>query len=451
MPALLGLLLAASIDGEAALRHASALAALGPHPWGSPRNQAAAAYVAAQLRQAGLDEVELQAFERHGVRGTNVVATLRSPGEEFVLVGAHHDTAPDAPGAYDDGGGVGILVELARVLARDERRPRTIVFASFDGEEAWATGAGTTAGSRAYLERLGPRARALVAAFAIEMSGWKGGAPVLHPIAYADPREKGRSVIAPAWLVRAALEGSREAGGPLAVGDPWLSWLYQPAVRTFRVRLYGDDLSFLQAGHPALFASDSSFSAFYPDYHEPSDTADKLDAGALDRMGRGVLGVVRALERVPRASAEEPHWFVAFGRVVGWPWLLGLGAASLLPGLWRGWRAGGLALGLRLLQAVLAGVFVWQHPVPALWLLLVPHLLLPWRRSWWAVLLALAPALSLLAIGVSAWWRESVNGVWLAPWEIAVGALALALAFLSLGPGGGRPRAARKSTGRKRR
>jgi hypothetical protein len=217
------------------------------------------------------------------------------------------------------------------------------------------------------------------------------------------------------------------------------------------VRLYGDDLSFLQAGHPALFASDSSFSAFYPDYHEPSDTADKLDAGALDRMGRGVLGVVRALERVPRASAEEPHWFVAFGRVVGWPWLLGLGAASLLPGLWRGWRAGGLALGLRLLQAVLAGVFVWQHPVPALWLLLVPHLLLPWRRSWWAVLLALAPALSLLAIGVSAWWRESVNGVWLAPWEIAVGALALALAFLSLGPGGGRPRAARKSTGRKRR
>ena len=76
MAALLGLLLAASIDGEAALRHASALAALGPHPWGSPRNQAAAAYVAAQLREAGLDEVELQAFERHGIRGTNVVATL---------------------------------------------------------------------------------------------------------------------------------------------------------------------------------------------------------------------------------------------------------------------------------------------------------------------------------------------------------------------------------------
>ena len=302
-----------------------------------------------------------------------------------MVIGAHHDTAPEAPGAYDDGGGVGILIELGRVLARDDRRPRTIVLASFDGEEAGSTGQGTTAGSRAFVERLGPRARAVIAAFAIEMSGWRGGTPVLHPIAYADPREMGRAVIAPAWLVRAALEGSREAGAPLGVGDPWLSWLYQPAVRTFRVRLYGDDLSFLQAGHPALFASDSSFSAFYPDYHKLSDTADKLDAAALERMGRGVLGVVRALERVPRGPAEEPQWFAAIGRVVGWPWLIGLGAASLLPGLWRGWRAGGLALAVRLVQSMLAGVFVWLYPVPALWLLLVPHLLLPWRRSWWTV------------------------------------------------------------------
>ncbi len=450
MPALLGLLLAASIDGEAALRHASALAALGPHPWGSPRNQAAAAYVAAQLREAGLDEVELQAFERHGIRGTNVVATLRAPGDELVVIGAHHDTAPEAPGAYDDGGGVGILIELGRVLVREERRPRTIVLVSFDGEEAGSTGKGTTAGSRAFVERLGPRARTMTAAFAIEMSGWRGGTPVLHPIAYADPREKGRSVIAPEWLVRAALEGSREGGAPLGVGDPWLSWLYQPAVRTFRVRLYGDDLSFLQAGHPALFASDSSFSAFYPDYHKPSDTADKLDAASLGRMGRGVLGVVHALERVPRGPAEEPHWFAAFGHVVGWPWLVGLGAASLLPGLWRGWRRGGPALVARLVQAVLAGVFVWLHPVPALWLLLVPHLLLPWRRSLWTVLLALAPALSLLALGASAWWREAVNGVWLAPWELVVAALALTLAFAGLGGGGRARRAAgpRKRKGR---
>jgi hypothetical protein len=454
MSPLVGLLLAASVSGQAALRHASALAALGPHPWGSPRNQAAAAYVAAQLREAGLDAVELQPFERHAVQGTNVVATLRAPGDDFVLVAAHHDTAPGAPGAYDDGGGVGILIELARVLAQDARRPRTVVFASFDGEEASSTGKGTTAGSRAYIERLGPRARSLVAAFAIEMSGWKGGSPVLHPIAYVDPREKGRSLIAPAWLVRAALAGSREAGAPFGLGDPWLSWLYQPAVRTFRVRLYGDDLSFLQAGHAALFASDSSFSAFYPDYHKPSDTAEKLDAAALAAMAERALAVVRELERVPRGPAQEPDWFAAFGHVVSRAWLLVLGAASLLPGLWRDYRAGGAALGIRIAQALLAGVLLWRHPVPALWILLVAQLLRPLRRTWWTLLLSLAPFLALVAIGASAWWREAVNGVWLAPWEIALALSALALAFLGLGRrGGGRsaprkPKAPRRGRGR---
>ena len=97
---------------------------------------------------------------------------------------------------------------------------------------------------------------------------------------------------------------------------------------------------------------------------------------------------------------------------------------------------------------MLAGVLIWLHPVPALWVLLVPHLLLPWRRSLWTVLLALAPAAGLLALGASAWWREAVNGVWLAPWELVVAALALTLAFAGLG-GGGRKSGGRKSGGRK--
>ncbi len=136
--------------------------------------------------------------------------------------------------------------------------------------------------------------------------------------------------------------------------------------------------------------------------------------------------------------------------MVGWPWLAGLGAASLLPGLWRGWTAGGPALGLRFAQSLLAAVLLWCHPVPALWILLLPHLLLPWRRSWWTAPLALGPALGLLALGSAAWWRGVVNGVWLAPWEIAVLGLALALAFLGLG-GGARKGGGRKTGGRKRR
>lgn len=453
---MLALLLAVSINGEASLRHARALSALGPHPWGSTRNEAAAQYVAAQMRAAGLPEVELQRFERHGVQGTNVIGRLRAPGEEFVVLAAHHDTAPLAPGAYDDGGGVGILLELAQVLAEEPTRHRTIVFASFDGEEAWSQGKGTTAGSRAFLERLGPQARSMVAAFVIEMSGWKEGRPVLHPIVYADPRQKGRTVVAPAWLVRAALAGARRSGGGLGVGDPYLPWLYQPAVRAFRVRLYGDDLSFLQAGRPALFTSDSSFSRFYPHYHQPSDVAEHLDAAALAATARAAHGVVHELERVPRGPAEQPHWFAAFGRVIDWPWLLGAGALSVLPVLRSGFSAGALVFLVRLVQVVGFLALLWLHPVPALWAFLLPNLLLPFSRRWWVVAAALTPAASLLALGSAAWWRGAVEGVWLAPWQVAlaVGVLALSLAWFGTpGRSGRRSGKGRKSPGlpRKRR
>jgi hypothetical protein len=440
------LLLSVSIDGNAALRHASALASLGPHTWGSPRNEAAALYVAAQLREAGLNEVELQRFERDDTQGTNVIGTLRAPGEEFVLVAAHHDTAPAAPGAYDDGGGVGVLIELARGLAAEPQRARTVVFASFDGEEAAVLGKGQTAGSHAYLERLGVRSRSLVAAFDLEMCGWSRGRPVLHPIAYVDPRRAGRQVIAPGWLVRAALAGSREAGADLLVGDPHLSWLYQPVVRTFRVRLYGDDLSFLQVGRPAVMASDSSFWAYYPDYHEATDTADRLDPAALERMGRAAFGVVRALDRVPAGPADDAHWFAAFGRVIGWPWILGLGAFSMLPVAASGLAGGALPVALRFTQMALFGVLLWRDPVPAVWVFLLPNLFAPLRRRWWTILASLLPALALVTLGVAAWWRQAVIGVWLEPWEIAIAALALALALLAL------PRAAgRSGRGRSRR
>ncbi len=430
MSLLLGLLLAASIDGEAALRHASALASLGPHSWGSPRSEAAAQYVAAELRQAGLTEVDVQGFERHGISGTNVVGTLRGPADEIVVVGAHHDTAPEAPGAYDGGGGVGLLIELARLMREEPARNRTFVFVSFDGEEAWSTGLGLTAGSRAWIERLGPDARRIVGVVVIEMSGWSGGQPVVHPIAYADPRRAGRSVVAPGWLVDAVLAGAREGGSPLGVGDPWLSWLYQPAVRTFRAGLYGDDLSFLQAGLPALFVSDSSFTAFYPHYHQPSDTADKLDATALERMGNAVLGSLRTLDAVSRGPAEDERWFAALGHVVGPSVLASLAAVSALPGLRTGWAGGGPVLVARLLQVTLFALLFWRHPIPALWVFLLPNLVLPLGRARWATALAVTPFLALLTLGTVAWVRGMVSGVWLAPWEIAVAILALALAFI---------------------
>lgn len=440
---------ALAFDGEAALRHAAQLSALGPHPWGSPRNRFAAEYVAAQFREAGLEEVRLQEFESLGIAGANVIGVLRAAGPETIVVGAHHDTAREAPGAYDDGGGVGVLIEAARVLAAQPSRPRTIVFASWDGEEAWATGKGTTTGSRAFVKSLGREVRNVVAVLAVEMCGWKGGTPVLHPIPYVDPLRPGASVVTPAWLARAALEGSQEAGS-LPVGDPLLSWVYQPAVRTFRAHLYGDDLSFLQSGIPAVFVADSSFSAFYPWYHQAADTADKLDAASLEKMGRRVLRIVGALGTVAPGPAAEPGWFSAFGRVWAGGTLLLAGALTLVPGLVRGVGSGGLLLPARLFQAALFGVLLWRHPVPALWVFALPNLL-TLVRGRLISLVALTPLLALAGLGLAAWRREMVGGTWLAPWELALVGLALALLWVRPAAGGRRKAKAAKPPQRRGR
>jgi hypothetical protein len=446
---LLALLLAASFDAEAALQHASRLSALGPHPWGSPRARIAAEYVASQFRAIGLQEVRLQEFESHGIRGTNVLGVARAAGQEIVVVGAHHDTAPEAPGAYDDGGGIGVLLEVARAVLARPSRPRTVVFASWDGQEAWHRGQTTTAGSRAYVRSLGPQARQVVAALAIEMCGFDRGEPVLHPIAYDDPKRPGSYTIAPGWLVRAAVKGARQRGARLGVGDPLIPWLYQPAVRTFRVRLYGDDLSFLQAGLPAVFVSDSSFTSFYPWYHQASDTADKLDVAALGRMGEAVLGVLSALEDVPRGGPDESAWFSAFGTVVDRWALICLGVLVVIPGLVVTRAQGGLRFAARLGQAALFGVLLWRHPVPALWVYPLPAWLTLGASSWWKSALALLPALALAGLGTVAWYRGFAHGLWLAPWELIVAGLAFALLWLRPPKPRSKPKGKRKRAPRR--
>ena len=79
----------------------------------------------------------------------NVVADI--PGTEFpdeyVIVGAHLDSAPQGPGATDNGAGVAAVMEAARLLSVSNVQPRrTIRFILFGGEEAGLIG------SKGYLE-----------------------------------------------------------------------------------------------------------------------------------------------------------------------------------------------------------------------------------------------------------------------------------------------------------
>jgi hypothetical protein len=428
------LALAAAVDGEAALRHAKALAALGPHPFGSPRGAAAAQYVAAQFREAGLDEVRLLPVESGGLHGANVVGVLRGPGTDILVLAAHHDSPAESPGAHP-AGGVATLVEAARALVRRGPRGRTIAFVSFDGEEAPARDslARSTAGvgSRAWVQSLGSDARNVVALVALAGSGWKEGAAVLSAPAHA--HELTSFVVAPAGVVRAVLDGARGASRPLAVGEPLVPWLYQPAVRFFRAADRGSDAAPLRAGVPAVALSDEPFLVRYPFAGQAADTADKLDPDALARVGDALLGAAAVVETIPRPAAD-PDWLVVAGRVLDRSTLLAIGALSLVPGFLGALRGGSLALGVRVAQAALFGVMLVRLPVPTLAIFLLANLVTPVARGRVASLFAVIPPLALAAYGGLAWSRGLVAGVWPAAWELAV--LGFAFALLWLRPGG---------------
>jgi hypothetical protein len=98
-------------------RFARSLALAGPRPAGSAAEERAHARVEARFRAAGL-RVASDRFRvpGHG-RSRNVVGVYDAPAKCLVVLLAHADSVPPAPGADDNASGVGTLVALAPRLS----------------------------------------------------------------------------------------------------------------------------------------------------------------------------------------------------------------------------------------------------------------------------------------------------------------------------------------------
>ena len=87
-------------------------------------------------------------------RVSNIIGIL--PGEKPDAIGlvAHYDSSADAPGATDDGLGVAVTLEAARVLSAGARRQWTLMALLTDGEEAGLMGAAGLVTDREVMNRL---------------------------------------------------------------------------------------------------------------------------------------------------------------------------------------------------------------------------------------------------------------------------------------------------------
>ncbi|MBA2444941.1 MAG: M28 family peptidase [Nocardioidaceae bacterium] len=138
---------------------------IGPRLATSPEFDRAADWVQRRLAGYGFDTrrqtVRVPAGDSWGVpvdAGTsaNVIATPPGfdPAEPWRLVGAHLDTVAVAPGAEDNGSGIAVLLELARLAAAGDTSLPT-VFVAFGAEEPVGSGdALHHFGSRLHVDRL---------------------------------------------------------------------------------------------------------------------------------------------------------------------------------------------------------------------------------------------------------------------------------------------------------
>ncbi len=113
-----------------------------PRPIGSLRAAAVRDFISARLRALALSphvqRAEVVSARQPRVAGVvhNVVGRL--PGSDpsrAVLLVAHYDSVPTAPGAADDGSGVAALLETARALRSGPPLRNDVIFLFTDGEE----------------------------------------------------------------------------------------------------------------------------------------------------------------------------------------------------------------------------------------------------------------------------------------------------------------------------
>lgn len=226
------------------------------------------------------------------VHNIEVVLPGSSSDSEVVVVGAHYDSAQGTPGANDNGSGVAALLEIARRLA-GQRFQREVRLVWFTNEEPpyFQT---PYMGSLRYARSLKDSGRSIAAMLSLETMGY-----------YSDDEHTQH--------YPGVLQGFYpNRGNFLAhVANPDSRPLLHDALTDFRTHVHfpsegaalpeslpgigwSDHWSFWRVDAQALMLTDTA-PFRYPHYHQPTDTADKLDYKRLSRVTIGLVRVISSL------------------------------------------------------------------------------------------------------------------------------------------------------------
>lgn len=276
-------------------------------PRGTHRAQAygvAQAFLRSALARMG-HRVRLQTWQAHGVECSNIECEIEGVQDprRILVVGAHYDSVPGCPAANDNASGVaGVLALARRALARP--LPITLRLVFFANEEPPHFNMNEM-GSQIYARAARAKGDQIFGMFCLETIGC-----YLHEKRSQKWPVQGLSLLLPNVGDFICLVG------PAGATD-WIKTCAQAFEKTSAFPMlaaavpdqlaeqvnWSDHRGFNEQGYPAFMVTDTA-PLRYVHYHEPTDTADKLDYRSMARVVQGIhdmLGDV-APEPAPEAG-----------------------------------------------------------------------------------------------------------------------------------------------------
>lgn len=269
-------------DGAAALEATKRMVAFGPRPAGSAALAKTRQWIESEMRKLKCQVVEdtFTAKTPKGARSmTNVIAKFPGSSGRVAVVSGHYDTY-DRPGlrfvgANDGGSSAGLLLQLARSVARMPHRD-SVWIVWLDGEESiveWRD-EDHTYGSRHLAKKWKADGTldTVLALINVDMTGDADLSLIYEMYSTAWLREL-------VWSVAARLGYGREFS------------------RRWPSEIADDHAPFVDAGVAALDLIDFDYGPGNTYWHTEQDTLDKLSARSFEVVGRVVLESIRVLEQ----------------------------------------------------------------------------------------------------------------------------------------------------------
>ncbi len=273
-------------DADSAYSYVERQVKFGSRVPNTPAHEATAAWLAAELRRHGAEVTEqkadLRAFDGTILKSTNIMGSFNPGADNRLLLLAHYDTRPWADedpdeanhkkaldGANDGASGVGVLLEAARAIGREN--PGAGIDILFVDSEDYGTEGDDTSwalGARYFAENPIKPGYRPTRAVLLDMVGGKGA---IFPAEYFSRQSA------------SALDDEfRRAADVAGHGELF--------PRVFGGAVTDDHVELIKHGIPAIDIIDYRVNeGFCPTWHTMDDNMDNIDRETLRAVGESLM------------------------------------------------------------------------------------------------------------------------------------------------------------------